>query len=291
MSKDNSDANEGENGGRQSFPSAITAVIKSRDTEQLSQAIWSELQLNQVDKEFDLPSATGSYDSLSHFIETELMIQAEILRSNIDHKMCMVGGPPKEATSMKKAEKHLRITLPNNVSGRTISLPLSYIEKEPSRGQFTNYVYLLQKRSGNGMDNICLAYCSQMQNRNGAIFALGRDAVSKLSTLVGGTVVFARPLQNFSMWKTHLHATVALQEVESLFNNSFVMSQVLSGCIDSKDRKSIEDLERWINSKSSNSAINLEAFNPQQQRALALDDLTPKGLVLIQGPPGTGMLC
>ncbi|KAL7526857.1 hypothetical protein ACHAXR_004188, partial [Thalassiosira sp. AJA248-18] len=220
------------------------------------------------------------------------MLQMEIMRSNIDRKICMVRWLPKEATEHRKAEKHLQIRLPCNVSGRTLSLQLSYIRKEPARGMFTNYIFVFQRvGSDNNMENICLAYCKQMQKKNGAIFVLGRDFNDKLSDLKAGTTIYARQLVNCSMWKTHMHAIISLKQAEECLRTSHVMRQLLRGRIDHQDIKKIKDLDTWVSSKPTDTgggAVDLKGFNKQQQRALALDALTSTGLVLIQGPPGTG---
>ena len=68
--------------------------------------------------------------------------------------------------------------------------------------------------------------------------------------------------------------------------DSLVTRQMLQGHIDHHDIKTVDELDSWINSKTSGGAgsmVNLEDFNEQQQRALALDALTSRGLVLVQG--------
>ena len=273
----------------QAFPAAIAASVQHPDAEKLTQVVWSELQLNKIHQPFQLPVATGSYNNLSHFVETEIMLQTEIMRSNINDKICMVGRMPKGATEHKKAEKHLKFVLPSNVTGGVLSLAMDCIHKEPSRGMFTNYVFVFQRVVGGGeMQNICLAYCKQLQKKNGAIFALGKDA-SRLHNMTAGTIIYARPLVNCNMWKTHLRAIAALKEAETRLNNSYVTKQLLGGRIDTQDMKTMEDIDVWIQSKSGgDSSVSLQTFNKQQQRSLALDALTTRGFVLIQGPPGTG---
>jgi hypothetical protein len=82
----------------------------------------------------------------------------------------MVGFMPMKGAVSQQPEKHLRIRLPGHVTlrGRTLQLDFSYVTKEPPRGQFTNYVYVLQKAAGGGsMQNI---------SKKGAIFIIGIDA-------------------------------------------------------------------------------------------------------------------
>jgi len=278
----------------QAFPNALSAAAQNPDAEKLAKVVWSELELKRIRRPFDLPRATSSYDTLSHFIETEVRLQMEIMRSNIHHKVCMVGRLPRDATENRKAEKHLRIILPKKVTARTLSLNLDKITREPLRGMFTNYVFLFQTRiagGGDSIENLCLAFCTQMQKKNGANFDLGKDA-DKLYNLPAGTVIYARPLMNRSMWKAHIRAIAALKEVEASLQDSHVASQLLRGCIDAQNVKKIDDVDTWIKSElqeaGSRQNMNLQEFNQQQQRALALDALTSRGLVIIQGPPGTG---
>ena len=61
-------------------------------------------------------------------------------------------------------------------------------------------------------------------------------------------------------------------------------------------QKHLSDLDGYVQKQKQQSndcrphaAIDLKAFNQQQQRALALEALTDIGTVLIQGPPGPGM--
>ena len=282
--------NEDEDAGRQAVPAAIMEAIRNplTDAETLTQIIWSELQLEHVNRPFELPDATGSYQNLANFIQTEIILQSEIMRTNIDNKIRMVSLAPKEATEYRKAEKHLRISLQRNVTGRNLSLPFECIDKEPPRGMFTNYVFVLQKRSMGSdhiMDNICLAYSIQM-SKKGAIFVLGKDADRRQADLTAGTIIYARPLVNCSMWKTHIRAIVALKEADMALRDSLVTRQMLQGHIDPHDIKTVDELDSWINSKTSGgvgSMVDLDDFNEQQQRALALDSLTSRGLVLIQG--------
>lgn len=70
------------------------------------------------------------------------------------------------------------------------------------------------------MDNICLAYCTQLRNQGGGVFILGTDAASRLSTLTRGTVIIGRPIKNCNMWKTHIKAVKALKGVEQSLQNS-----------------------------------------------------------------------
>lgn len=165
------------------------------------------------------------------------------------------------------------------------------VYKEPSKAKFTNYIVLFQKRrAGSGeMENICLAYCKQLAKK-GAIFRLGRDSDERRADLEGATV-YARPMLDCSKWKVQIRAIGALTQSEAALRNSFVTNQLLGGRIETSDMKRTEELDAWIQSKPSGaegSAVDLQDFNEQQQRSLALDDLTSRGLVLIQGPPGTG---
>ena len=280
----------------QSFPAALSAAVQNpENAEKLTEVVWSELQVCNIHRPFELPRAKNSYDNLAQFVDTEVKIQTEIMRSNIHNKICMVGGSPKEATMNQKAEKHLKIILPRSVTGRILFLDLGYVQKEPTRGFFTNYIFVFQKReqhSGDFMENICLAYCTQMQKANGAKFILGRDADDRLSEMTAGTTIYARPLVNCNMWKAHICAISALKETEAMLRNSCVVNQLLRGSIGTHDMKNIGDLDTWIRGskrgKKVGSELDLDVFNEQQQRALALNALTLSGLVAIQGPPGTG---
>lgn len=279
----------GEEDELQPFPEAIAAEVRRPDAERLRGVVWSELQLDKIQQPFQLPQATGSYSSVSHFVETEIMLQTEIMRSNLDHRLHLVRGTPKDATAHRNAEKHLRITLSSNVRGRRLEIDMCSIQKEPARGVFTNYVFVFQKRSSHSdeMVNICLAYCTQLR-KSGAVFELGRDAEERSSDLRAGNVIYARPLQNCNMWKTHIGAIVAMKEAEAGLRGSFVCGQLMNGRIDRGDIKSTEELDAWIDSKYAGHSVSLELLNVQQQRALALEALTSRGLVLVQGPPGTG---
>jgi hypothetical protein len=274
----------------QQFPEAITdAVNRHPEAENLTHLVWSQLQLGKLMQPFQLPNATGTYTSLAKFIQTEIYLQMEQLRRNIDDKIRMVGFMPKEGTASQQPEKHLRIRLPGHVTlrGRTLQLDFSYVTKEPPRGQFTNYVYVLQKAgAGGGMQNICLAYSKQM-SKKGAIFIIGIDANDNSFT---GVTIYARPLVNCNMWKTHIAAVVALQDAEAILRDSYVTKQLLNGKIEDWDIKHVSVLDAWIKTGiKASDGPDVDKFNMQQQRALALNSLTPRGLVCIQGPPGTGM--
>lgn len=82
-------------------PSHQQSPIGEIGVEQLTEIVWSELQLSKIDYPFKLPPATA-YKDITHFITTELMIQTEGMRSDIQHKMNMVQGPPKDATEHKR---------------------------------------------------------------------------------------------------------------------------------------------------------------------------------------------
>lgn len=65
--------------------------------------------------------------------------------------------------------------------------------------------------------------------------------------------------------------------------------QLLNGKIEDGDIKDVSVLDAWIKTRIKASDYpDVATFNAQQQHALALNALTPRGLVCIQEPPGRG---
>ena len=270
----------------QPFPATISAKVETLDEEEDCDVIWSELELKKLGRPFSLPSVgDGSFQSIKKFVETEIKLQVEIMRDDIHKKVSRVGNLPKEAT-----DQHLRFRLPSRIS-REISLPMTTIHKEPSRVFFTNSVLVFQIKApgnNNSMKDMCLAFCKYMRKNDGALFVLGKDRVD-LSHLPAGSMIYARPLRNFNMLKTHIRAIAVLKKSEAKLNESFVTRKLLQARRSAQDIRSQSDLDSWIHSKRPENefVLDLSKFNEQQQRALVLEKLTSKGVVFIQGPPGT----
>ena len=276
-------------------PSLAGGNIEALTEDELIDVAWSELSLKDLDKPFRMPIFDPHFKSVSSFVETELKMQLEIWRSEIHLKVNRNSNRPKPATESQKAEKHVHFVCPYGAgsSKHLFIQDLNAIHREPPRGQFTNYVVLLQTLLDDGisMENLTLAYTKYMRKKDGAMFALGKD-YQRLRTVRAGTKIYVRFLRNASMAKTHLRAIAALKQSEKVLKDSYVTKQLLEGRINENDVHSVEDLDRWIHAKPDStctiSTVNLQNFNTQQQRALAMDALTSKGVVLIQGPPGTG---
>ena len=175
----------------------------------------------------------------THFVTLELQTQVETIRDDVNTKVKRLD------RVVQKDEKFLRFPLPRQISYRTgVEMPMDFrtIYKQPSCGQFTNYVVLFQQNvtetNSHGvpctyMRNLMLAYCSYLQH-SGASFVLGADA--EALNYVMPEQVYVRVLQNFNMIKTHLNAMACLHQ-SGLLNQSFVTRQLLNGKINADDTK------------------------------------------------------
>jgi len=284
---------------RRAFPVGFDRALKrlldgegKKDQgDELLNLVWSELTLETLAQPFELSTFPSSFESIAQFVTTEIQSQVEMIRNDLSDKVNRLYRKPKDD------EKHLRFPKPylrSPAKGEDMSVDFSLIHKVPDRGQFTNYVVVFQQLLPNddheiqSMRNLTLAFCSQLRKNGGAIFRLGSDAAI-LNDLRGHGDIYARVLLNFSMQKTHLRAISALYQSESELKGSAVANQVLRGHIKTTDMLTLNALDQWIGNKpDKESSVDIAKFNKQQQRALALEALTNEGLVLIQGPPGTG---
>lgn len=69
---------------------------------------------------------------------------------------------------------------------------------------------------------------------------------------------------------------------------AFLTRQLLRGRLEPHHLRQLKELDDYCSDSSLHGTIDFDAFNKQQQRALALEALTDEGVVLCQGPPGTG---
>lgn len=271
-----------------SLESGLHGMMNDDDDHEL---LWSNLRLDDLEVAYKLPAFPSSFPTVSSFILSELKVQAEIIRDDLNNKVCQLPNKP------KPDDKHLTFPLPHLMCGEKIlSIDFSQVHKVPSRGQFTKNVVLFQRLvESNGekehMEDLTLAFCNRLQKKDGVSFSLGADAAA-LSKLRLGETVYVRILKNFDLLRTQCRELICLYKAQNKLNASSVAKQLLEGRIDPMDMQTQERIDQLIQSElQANSAmygVDLQKFNLQQQRGLALESLTKKGIVLLQGPAGTG---
>ena len=278
---------------KQPFPSAIEEVVLhsegSDKPDRLLHVTWSQLEVEKMCRPFRLPPSDGIHTDLGSFVLSEMYMQCESMRSNIDDRLRRVSLPPKPGTVERKAERHIKFVYYGSSKKKgNLDLDMFSITKEPSNMRLTNFIVVFQTSRGDFMDHVCLGYCTKFA-KAGVKFLLGKDQES-LSDLASGTTVFCRPLVSCNMWKIQIKAMESLKDKEAELSHSQLLNQVLMGKVESTIPPTL--LDQWIGSKpDSVGPISLSDFNKQQQRALALEALTDEGIVCLQGPPGTGECC
>jgi hypothetical protein len=77
-----------------------------------------------------------------------------------------------------------------------------------------------------------------------------------------------------------------LYNAKGALKDSFVTKQLFEGHVKPEDIKTSGSLDPWINSRLAPMS-KLSTLNLDNLTAVALEDLTTKATVLIEGPPGT----
>ena len=252
--------------------------------------VLSEFRLDSLDVPFQLPENDGSFESISAYVDQELKVQSEIMREELCRRVHGVTRPLN--TERSPPEKHLSFPMPRGISDWTeLVVGWPFVSREPVKGKFTNYFFLVQTKQSESemMQNQTLAFCTYCRKVDGVGFRLGSDAAANLSRLGAGEMIYCRPLGSpYTFLKTHIQALVELRSKANVLEKSFVTRQLLEGRFRPEHIHRLSELDAYCTNSESQSPVELEAFNKQQQRALALESLTEEGAVLIQGPPGTG---
>lgn len=264
----------------QPYPASLTS------SKEIVDIALDSFCLDLLAQPFELPKFTPKFENIAAFVNLDSKVQIELLREELHNKVCRVPKLPKEEDENLPAEKHCHFQLPHGHTANELSIPSSQqVQKVPPRSQWANYFVVLQQQlNSHEMKNVALAYCTQFR-RQGVVFRICRGDEVRVAQVAPGTEIYCRPLASCSFRKTHFEAIKYLGESATHLEGSSVTTQILKGKLD-EDVRTVQELDQWIEWNLSNN--NLGRFNKQQQRALALDELTEEGIVLIHGPPGTG---
>jgi len=101
----------------QPFPGPLASGnnVGGLSDDELAMAVWQHLKLKSLDKPYSLPPFDPNFGTISGFVNREIKVQAEMMRSDLSRKAWSVQRLPKPAIVGKQdPEKHFKFCLPRN---------------------------------------------------------------------------------------------------------------------------------------------------------------------------------